>query len=110
MISEEMLNIYESVASLSNEMRLSAQYYNLNRLSELELQCQSYVNQASACIATEPAHALAPQRKLASLKIIMSNDRAIRNSLEPWRMKIDRLIVPQNNRFNPPHKSNSCPC
>ncbi|MGB9990991.1 flagellar protein FliT [Pseudoduganella rhizocola] len=82
MTSNEVLSMYENIAGLTNNMVAAAQSGNWNGLERME----KHVAVASvAVMGGVPAlDGDARARKIALLKQIMANDRAIRDVTEPW--------------------------
>ena len=91
MTSNEVLSMYENLAGLTSKMSMAAQAGDWAALSSLEQQCAS---QAQAVETGVPALSGAPRmRKIDLLKQIMANDRAIRESTEPWMGKLDHMMA-----------------
>jgi flagellar protein FliT len=82
MTSNDVLNMYESLAGLTAKMSLAAQAGDMTSLAALEKQCAIHAKTAEAGV---PALSGASRlRKIDLLKQIMANDRAIRDVTEPW--------------------------
>lgn len=90
MTSHDVLSMYENIAGLTAGMAHAAQAGDWDRLAELEGKCDA---QAGAASSGVPALAgEARQRKLALLREIMANDRAIRAATDPWQARLDALM------------------
>ena len=90
MTSNEVLAMYETLASLTGTMSAAAQANDWDGLSRMENQCATVKSAAATGI---PAlDGAARQRKIALIKQIMANDRAIRACTEPWMNKVDALM------------------
>lgn len=88
MTSNDVVTMYEKLAGLSAEMSLAAQAGDWTSLAALEQQCASHALAAQAGVPTLSGEARS--RKIALLKQIMANDRAIRAVTEPW---IDKVLA-----------------
>ena len=90
MTSNDVLSMYENIAGLTSKMAVAAQAGDFERLARLETQCAI---QAAATATGVPALEGAPRmRKIDLLKMIMANDRAIRDITEPWMGQLDRAM------------------
>lgn len=91
MTSTEVLSMYENIAGLTNQMVQAARSSDWENLNALEGQC---AQAASGTIAgTVPALSGAPRmRKIDLLKMIMANDRAIRDVTEPWMGQLNKVM------------------
>ena len=84
MNSNDVLSMYENIAGLTGQMATAAQAGDFDTLARLEAQCAIH---AAATASGVPALAGAPRmRKIDLLKMIMANDRAIREVTEPWQL------------------------
>ena len=85
MTSNEVLSMYENIAGLTTRMASAAQAGDFEKLARLETQCAIH---AAATGTGVPALDGAPRmRKIDLLKMIMANDRAIREVTEPWKLE-----------------------
>jgi flagellar protein FliT len=90
MTSNEVLAMYEKIASLTSKMTVAAQAGDWDGLDKLENQCAA---QASASIGGVPALEGGQRlRKIDLLKQILANDRAIRAATEPWMEQLDQTL------------------
>jgi flagellar protein FliT len=85
-MSNQVLSMYENIAGLSNQMVLAARANDWTSLSSLENQCAA--ESVAVIGGAAPQQGDARARKIALLKQIMANDRAIREVTEPWMGKL----------------------
>lgn len=84
MTPNDVLSMYENIAGLTSRMASAAQAGDYDGLSRMETQCAL---QAAPAVSGVPALAgAARMRKIDLLKMIMANDRAIRDVTEPWQL------------------------
>jgi flagellar protein FliT len=84
MTPNDVLSMYENIAGLTSKMACAAQTGDYEGLSRMETQCAL---QSAPAIGGVPALAgAARMRKIDLLKMIMANDRAIRDVTEPWQL------------------------
>jgi flagellar protein FliT len=82
MTSNDVLSMYEAIAGLTTKMATAAQAGDMATVATLEARCAT---EASAVESGVPALSGTERaRKIALLKMIMANDRAIRDVTEPW--------------------------
>lgn len=93
MNNEEMICVYDDVAKITQDMRESAKCHDWGRFSELEQNCRQYAEKASKHRSVAPLSREAIDRKMASLKRIMENDREIREVLEPWQQRLADMMT-----------------
>ena len=86
MTSNDVVAMYETLAGLTARMSLAAQAGDWATLALLERQCaqHSVAVQGGVPVLSGDARS----RKVALLKQIMANDRAIRDVTEPWVNKV----------------------
>jgi flagellar protein FliT len=90
MTSNEVLAMYENIATLTNRMAVAATAGDWNGLDKLENQCAAA---ASATLGGVPALEGGQRlRKIDLLKQILANDRAIREVTEPWMGQLERTM------------------
>ena len=92
MSNENVCSLYESVAEVTNQMLAAAQSHDWDVLSELEVTCADYVEQIRDYDEVQPTAGEAYKRKLASIKLILANDREIRNLMAPWMLKLNNML------------------
>jgi flagellar protein FliT len=78
--------MYEQLAGLTAKMTLAARAGDWRSLAALEQQCASHQQAVQAGVP--PLTGEARSRKIALMKQIMANDRAIREVTEPWINKV----------------------
>lgn len=92
MTSNDVLSMYENIAGLTGKMAVAAQTGDWNGLAGLENQCAT---QAAAAEGGVPAlSGAARMRKIDLIKQIMANDRAIRETTEPWMGQLAKVMAP----------------
>jgi flagellar protein FliT len=96
---DNICSLYESVAELTNQMLLAARNQDWDALSELEIRCADYNEQIRDYADLAPLNGDAQARKLKSIKLILANDREIRDLMAPWMMKLNSML--NNNRQSP---------
>ncbi|HSH71467.1 MAG TPA: flagellar protein FliT [Methylophilaceae bacterium] len=84
--------LYEAVAELTNQMLLAAKQQDWDKLAELELSCAQYVEKLKSVEDAVPLPSEARERKVASIKSILADDREIRNLVSPWMVKLNSMI------------------
>jgi flagellar protein FliT len=90
MTSNEVLAMYETLANLTGTMSTAAKASDWDGFSRMENQCATVKSAAATGIPALDGPAR--QRKIALIKQIMENDRAIRASTEPWMNKVDAIM------------------
>ncbi|WP_426208308.1 flagellar protein FliT [Massilia sp. TWP1-3-3] len=84
MTPNDVLSMYENIAGLTSKMAGAAQAGDFDGLSRMETQCAL---QSVQTIGGVPAlEGAARMRKIDLLKMIMANDRAIRDVTQPWQL------------------------
>lgn len=84
--------IYETVAKLTNQMLLAAKQQDWDKLAELEMCCAEQVENLKNVEDSLPLAREARERKVASIKSILADDREIRNLVSPWMVRLNTLI------------------
>jgi flagellar protein FliT len=84
--------IYETVAKLTNQMLLAAKQQDWDKLAELEVCCAEHVENLKMVEDALPLATEARERKAASIKSILADDREIRNLVSPWMVRLNTLI------------------
>lgn len=92
MKSNEVLAMYENIATLSSRMTVAASEGDWNVLAQLETQCTLHASAARGGVPKLEGEQR--QRKIDLLKQIMANDRAVRDITEPWMNQLDRALSP----------------
>ncbi|HCY64608.1 MAG TPA: flagellar protein FliT [Oxalobacteraceae bacterium] len=92
MNSQEVISLYETVATITGQMLIAARNGDWDELAALESRCASHVETLRS---GEPPIALigeVRERKVKIIKKILADDREIRNLTEPWMGQLSRLI------------------
>jgi flagellar protein FliT len=84
MTSNEVLSMYENVAGLTSKMVMAARASDWESLGRLENQTAAVAANVTAGVAVPALQGDARARKIALLKQILANDRAVRDVTEPW--------------------------
>jgi flagellar protein FliT len=84
--------IYEAVAKLTNQMLVAAKQQDWDKLAELEVRCAEHVENLKTIEDSLPLPTEARERKVASIKSILADDREIRNLVSPWMVRLNTLI------------------
>jgi flagellar protein FliT len=90
MTSNEVLSMYENIASLTGKMASAAQAGDWERLSQLETRC--VIESAAARTGVPALEGTARLRKVDLLKLILANDRAIREVTEPVHAQLEEAM------------------
>ncbi len=83
--------LYESVAQIMKQMLHAARMQDWDTLTELEHDCAQHVATIKA-LEEQPLPSDALQRKVASIKSILADDREIRNLVSPWMARLNALM------------------
>ncbi|HEY1150221.1 MAG TPA: flagellar protein FliT [Pseudoduganella sp.] len=86
-MSNQVLSMYENIAGLTNQMVSAARANDWSSLNSLENQCAA--ESVAVMGGAAPLQGDARARKIALLKQIMANDRAIRDVTEPWMGRLN---------------------
>jgi len=89
---QNTITLYESVASLTNQMLLAAKQQDWDKLTELESSCAQHVAKLKIIEDALPLPSDARARKVASIKSILADDREIRNLVSPWMVRLNSMI------------------
>ncbi|MDY7578324.1 flagellar protein FliT [Herbaspirillum sp. RTI4] len=84
MNSEEAISLYESIATVTDQMLAAARSSDWQLLSSLEAQCAQYVDRLRANESAVPLEQAARERKITIIKKILADDKDIRSLTEPW--------------------------
>ena len=90
MTSNEVLSMYENIASLTGRMASAAQVGDWERLSQLETRC--VIESAAAKTGVPALEGAARVRKVDLLKQILANDRAVREVTEPIDAQLQQVM------------------
>lgn len=89
---QNTIAIYETVAQLTKQMLVAARQQDWDKLEELETSCAQHVAQLKTMEDALPLASDARERKVASIKSILADDREIRNLVSPWMVRLNTLI------------------
>lgn len=90
MTANDVLSMYENLATLSGHMTSAAQAGDWNGFDKLNTEAKVEARIAATGVpALDGAKRL---RKIDLLKQLMANDRAIRDVTDPWMGQLDRLV------------------
>lgn len=92
MDGEALLGIYEDIAELTDRMLAAARVGDWDRLSELETLCARHVDQIRAEEPLPPLSGENRERKVALLRKLLEDDRAIRAITQPWCARLDEIV------------------
>lgn len=92
MNEQEIIYLYENVASITDLMLASARAGDWDNLAELESRYASQINILKTSEPPTPLSGENRNRKVAIIKKILADDREIRNLTEPWMEKLSQLI------------------
>ena len=91
MTSNEVLSMYENIASLTSKMAAAAKAGDLAGLDRMEDECALHAAATDTGVPT--LNGAARMRKIDLLKQIMANDRAIRETTEPWMAQLSHVMA-----------------
>lgn len=89
---QNSIAVYEEVAKLTNQMLLAAKQQDWDQLTNLEHCCAEHVALLKEIQDAAPLPEEAKQRKVASIKSILADDREIRNLVTPWMAKLNAML------------------
>ena len=92
MTGDHILSVYESVSSLSGDMLAAAQAGEWDQLVELETRCASQVQVLRAGESGATLNDEYRSRKVAMIRKILADDRAIRDLTSPWMAKLGAMM------------------
>jgi flagellar protein FliT len=92
MNEQEMIGLYENVATITDQMLAAARVGDWDRLATLEVRCADQVKILKTSDAPAPLTGTARERKVQIIQKILSDDREIRNLTEPWMAHLAKLI------------------
>lgn len=84
--------LYESVADTMKRMLHAARMQDWDMLTELEVHCAQHVATLKAVEVNQPLPKDALQRKVASIKSILADDKEIRNLVSPWMARLSTMM------------------
>lgn len=91
MNSEDIVEVYEAMAVITDQMLRAANDSDWDRLALLEQQCALHVSQLKE---QEPQPLAGPQRvkKVDAIRRMLAADRQIRDLTTPWMARLSALI------------------
>lgn len=91
MTSEDIVEVYETMAVITDQMLCAANDSDWDRLAELEQQCAAHVRQLKE---HEPLALAGAQRvkKVDAIRRMLAADRQIRDLTTPWMARLSALI------------------
>lgn len=92
MNDQKTVELYEQMAQVTKQMLLAAQQQEWDRLSELEQSCAQYVEQLKMLESAAPLDDEARDRKVASIRQILADDKEIRSLVSPWMVKLNSMM------------------
>ncbi|MEO6145756.1 MAG: flagellar protein FliT [Sulfuriferula sp.] len=92
MNSDEIISIYESVASITEQMLSAARNSDWEHMAALESRCASHVRTLEKSEIRAALTSEMRERKFNIIQKILADDREIRNITEPWMAQLSSLI------------------
>lgn len=92
MNDDDVISLYESVSDLTARMLAAAQSGDWDHLVELESDCASRVQVLRDGEALASLSGERRMRKVAIIKKILADDRAIRDLTSPWMAKLSAMM------------------
>lgn len=89
---QDTLAVYETVAKLTSQMLLAAKQQDWDQLTNLEHSCAEHVALLKIIQDTAPLPKEARERKVASIKSILADDREIRSLVSPWMVRLNAML------------------
>jgi len=87
-----MISLYESMVEISHQMLEAARHQDWDGLGRLEVLCQGYIHQIPVHDERTPLSPQVLEKKVAMLKKILSNDKEIRDLMEPWMLRLNEIM------------------
>jgi len=84
--------LYEEVAKVTKQMLAAARQQEWDRLADLESSCAEYVAQLKVLEVSVTLNSDARERKVASIKQILADDKEIRTLVSPWMAKLSSMM------------------
>lgn len=97
MNSQEVVNIYETIAVITGKMVSAARDSDWQQLASLEKQCAKHI-EVIRVNDIEAAHGAVRERKIKVIQKILADDREIRNITQPWMARLSRQISSTNTQ------------
>lgn len=96
MTTHQVIENYESLSVLTNQMRDAAEHGEWEELVELEQQCSRKIAEMKPIDASVTLDERSRQLKIQLIKKILANDAEIRNRTQAWMGQLQRIL--QSNR------------
>lgn len=82
---------YQSLSSITGQMREAAAQGEWDKLIELELECRRKVEELKPrdVVPTDPNER---QQKVALIKKMLADDKAIREKVDPWMQQLEKIM------------------
>ena len=109
MNAQEIIELYEQIATLTRQMLEAAQHDDWDRLVVLETQTAQRIQHLRTHLPatglTEPLR----EKKVTLIQRILADDRAIRHLTEPWMTRLTVLINSTGTERKLSHAYNALP-
>lgn len=92
MDSQEVISLYETVATITDQMLTAARNGDWEELIALEARCTRHVATLKAGEAPVQLTGAVRERKVQIIQKILSDDREIRSITEPWMDQLSKLM------------------
>lgn len=92
MNEQEVIYLYENVATITDQMLAAARVGDWEQLAALESRCADQVNILKTGEAPVPLTGVSRARKVEIIKKILADDKEIRTITEPWMNKLSMMI------------------
>lgn len=92
MNSQEIISLYETVATLTDQMLAAARNGDWDELVVLEARCASHIAVLKTGEPPVPLTGVVRDRKVQIIQKILSDDREIRNITDPWMAQLGKLM------------------
>ena len=96
MTTHQVIENYESLSALTNQMRSAAEQGEWDALVELEQQCSRKIAEMKPVDASIALDERSRQLKIQLIKKILANDAEIRNRTHAWMGQLQHIL--QSNR------------
>jgi flagellar protein FliT len=92
MTSQEVVSVYESMVSLTDQMVRAAESSDWDRLVLLEQECAAHVRRLKDFEPQDALDAANRERKVSAIRQMLDDDRRIRDLTMPWMARLTALI------------------
>lgn len=96
MSEHNSLAFYETVAEITDQMLAAARVQDWEKLAILETRCAEYAKTVKSQNKDEALTPEDSEKKIASIKKILADDREIRNLIDPWMVKLSFMLNSRN--------------